>query len=746
MRKMNLIAMFVAVLPLSVMAQTERSVLEEVFVYGEKQQKKLSDIASSVQILDSKTLENSAIQDFNDVYAQIANVASLREGNETVFAIRGISIYGSQDNPRAYTSSVYVDDIPLNLSSIRFGGMDVWDAEQIEVFRGPQGTLQGRNSLAGAIFIKTKDPEYQWGGRAQAYYGSYGSKRLSFAGGGGIIDDVLAVRFTADGYDSDGYIDNVTRHEEDYAGFKRRSYRSKILFEPSDIVSMILTLGHLENDINSQPMSSHLNPYSRKAFSNDNDFNELSADSASLQMHIQLTDALKFSSISSLSKDKVHRYDDWDSTSIDFGYIDQNNKNELKTQELRLSFDYESVYGVTGLYLSDQKQHVSWTVDSLYPKSSVEQTALALLIANGATPVQANFIWSNIPSLIDIEGYNQADYETRNYAVFGEINIEQSEQILWTLGLRYEHEEQDYNQKVSNKVLTAVNTGNPLVDGAAAQLFNVLENAADTRRGVTYTAVLPKAAVQYFFNPRSSAAFSVQKGYRAGGSSASQLTGRLKDFDPEYTWNYELALRHRTEDQRTQFNTNVFYTDWRDQQVDVTISGDPRDTYTDNAGKSELYGIEFELKSRLARSWEMFAALGYVKTEFKEFTATEGFKVVADYKGHEFKDAPNVTAALGLMYSTGQGFYAQADVTAQNASYSNLQNTRKSDSRFLVNSKLGYRLGNINFALWVRNLLDREYTARSFKPQPIAELDGKAQDYTLTGSPRMFGLSVALDF
>lgn len=137
---------------------------EEVIVLGEKQEKNIQDLPSSVALITADQLSDSTIQDFNDVYARTANVVSLRSGNESLFAIRGISVQGLSDNPNSFTAGVTVDDVALDNLSIRYGTMGVWDIQQIEIFRGPQGTLQGRSSLAGAINIKTQDPTYEWGG------------------------------------------------------------------------------------------------------------------------------------------------------------------------------------------------------------------------------------------------------------------------------------------------------------------------------------------------------------------------------------------------------------------------------------------------------------------------------------------------------------------------------------------------------------------------------------------------------
>lgn len=722
--------------------------LEQIVVYGEKQDKNLQDVATSVQVIDSTAIEQSTMQDFNDVFARTANVASLREGNETVFSIRGISIYGLSDNPSAYTSSVYVDDVPLNMSSIRYGAMGLWDTQQIEVYRGPQGTMQGRNSLAGAIYIKTQDPSYEAGGHAQAYYGSDNTTRLSVAGGGAIIDDTLAFRLSVDDYQSDGYVNNTTRNEDDYAGFERRNYRAKLLFEPSDSVSTLLTLSHIESDVGDNPMARADNPFSFAAQSDYEGGHDVTTDLAALRINWQVNDALTLSSISSLSKDKDNRIDDYDSSALPLGYITQTNKNRLATQEFRLNFDAGNFYGVTGIYASDEKQQADWVVDSKYPKAGVEQTAYTLMMAPpsmgglGLSQGQADAVWGAIPDLIDLNAVNDSDYRTRNYAIFGEVNYTPSASWLLTLGARYDIEDQQRQQYVDNSVDTVVSSGDPMIDAVANGLLATFVGEESEDTDTDYKAFLPKASVQYFFTPDISTAFSVQKGYRAGGSSVSQISGQIKDFDPESTTNYELAFRNVLMGQRLFVNANIFYTDWKDQQVDVSTSGDARDTYIGNAGQSKLYGLEVELTARVAADWEVFANAGYVKTEFEEFMLNRGGGV-EDYKGNEFAGAPNITSTVGVVYQPLIGWFAQADATYQDEAYLDNANTREADSRTLVNAKFGYRWQQVSAYLWGRNIFDKQYIANSWEEEAAIPA---VQDYQMPGAPRSIGVSLAVDF
>ncbi len=623
---------------------------------------------------------------------------SLREGNESLFAIRGVSVQGLSDNPNTFTAGVYVDDVALDNLSIRYGAMGVWDVEQIEVYRGPQGTLQGRAALTGAVIVKTRDPEYDWGGDAQVYYGEYGTTRLSVAGGGALIDDQLALRVAVDDYQSDGYVDNITRNEDDYAGFDRRTYRAKLLFEPTALAPFraLLTVARTDNDQQSNPNARADDPFSFDALSDNDAYNEILNDSASLNMSWQFSESLKLTSISTYVEDEYDRLDDFDSTAEPLGVIDQTGGSQSYTQELRLNFNRGNWSGVAGLYYADNKRDTDWDLDTQYAKANVEGQAYGALAAFGVTGALADSIWNTIPDLIDIQQLYDSRYDIENTAVFGEVTWRPAEPWAFTLGARYDMEDQERDQATVTTVSTV--TGNTFADLLLGELANQL-NTEPENTETDYEAFLPKFAAQYYWTDELNTAFTVQRGYRAGGTSVNIASGEILAYDPEYTWNYELALRSTWWDNRATVNANLFYTDWKDQQVDVSPTGDPRDSYIGNSGESELYGIEIEANAFVTSELEVYGNIGYVETEFKEFTLNVGGSL-QDYSGNEFPDAPNLTAVLGANYRMLSGWFIGVDANYHDAPYLNNDNSLEADSRTLFNAKLGYEQERWSAYLW----------------------------------------------
>jgi len=724
--------------------------LEKVKVYGQKQIQNLQDTSASIGLITDEQIETSTIQDINDVFARTANISSLRGGNESVFAIRGVSIYGFTDNPASYTASVYVDETPMNITSIRYGSLGLWDIQQVESYRGPQGTLQGRNSLMGAIHLKTTDPTEEWGGKVQATAGSFDTYRLS-AAGGGALNDELAIRLSADNYQSDGYVDNVTRNDDEYAGFDRSAYRAKLKYTPKAFsnTTALLTLSHHDSKIGDQPMSRMDDPFSFEALSDHESTNQVKTDTANLKVDIALSDELSITSITAFTKDSYDRVDDYDSSADALGKIDQYNESDTISQELRLSFNVGNFSGVTGIYLSQTEDNAYWVVDSKYPKAYQQQTAYTAMMAPtsmggyGLDQATADAIWGAIPDFIDLTALNDSEYTTTNMAIFGDVNWQANDALRVTIGARYDNEKQDRDQLTDNSIQTVINSGSPAIDGSANALLGALASNSTKKSDTEYHAFLPKLSVQYFFNENLNTAFTVQQGYRAGGSSVSMVSGTIADFDPEFTTNYELSLRSQLFNGLLTANANAFYTDWKDQQVDVSLSGDSRDSVIGNAGESHLYGAELELSAYISSEIEVFTTLGYVKTEFDKFTQNVGGDL-QDYKGNEFAGAPNTTASLGAIYRSHQGIFASVDANYQNESYVDNANTesRKLDDRTIINTKIGYEALDYSVFLWVTNITDEEYLVNNWE----AQAGVSTQDTVQPGAPRVVGVTFASSF
>lgn len=732
-------------------AENETTELDQVKVYGQKQVKSLQDTTASIGLVTSEDIADSTMQDINDVFSRVANVSSVNGGNESIFSIRGVSIYGVSDDPVDYTAAVYVDEVAQSIDSIRWGAMGLWDVEQVEVYRGPQGTLQGRNSLIGAIHLKTVDPTFDYTGKAQASTGAFNTHRLSAAGGGGIAASDFAIRVSADKYQSDGYIENETRGEDDYAGFERSTYRAKMLYQPKAYSNLnaMFTVSRNESNIGDQPYASNDDPFKREAISDVETKNDTVTDAASLKINIGLAEGLELTSVSSVSSSEFDRLDDWDSSELNGGYIEQLNESESVSQEIRLSFNTGAFNGVTGVYYSKNKDDRAWDLEGIIPKTSVQQQAYAAMMGPteqgglGLDQTTADGIWATIGDTVSVVDVYDGGYETENVAVFADVNWLATDKVTLTAGVRYDSEEQDRSNSNVRSASATLNTASPYAP-YATQLLNGLAALGTSEEAVStdYEAFLPKVGVNYAITETISTGFTIQQGYRSGGSSVSLLSGETVDFDPEFTTNYELSLRSQFMNGAVTANANVFYTDWKDQQVDYSPSGDSRDTVIANAGESNLWGGELELNAFLTSSIQVFSSMGYVETEFEDFTATDTNGDLVNYKDNQFPDAPKYNASLGSTYRGFNGVFVTVDANYRSQSFTDVANNQdlKVDARTLVNTKVGYEAVDWSAYLWVTNLTDREYLTNVRQPNSVVE------DARVVGAPRMIGATFTAEF
>jgi len=333
------------------------------------------------------------------------------------------------------------------------------------------------------------------------------------------------------------------------------------------------------------------------------------------------------------------------------------------------------------------------------------------------------------PGAISVTQNTQFKLETENIAVFGEAEYALTSQLGLIFGGRYDYEEQTFSSTVNSAASVPVPPG-------------TLPPSQSLKTSTNYDAFLPKLGLVYDWTPDVSTSFTVQRGYRAGGSQQNTLTGVISEFDPEFTWNYELGFRSLLLDGRLTANANIFYTDWEDQQVNVQgPSGLSIDFQTVNAGKSQLYGGEFMLEYRPTPKWDLFASVGYTKTEFEEFIDNG-----VDLSGNEFPNAPEWTAAAGISHFFDSGWEAHTDVSFTDSSFSFADNNpaTSADSRFLVNARIGYRQDNWAVFAYVRNLLDEDYVTQA--TESAAGRVGLNTAKVRTGEPRTVGVFATANF
>ncbi len=810
-------------------AEAEREGLEVVVVTGEKVERSLQETITSVGLISGDQLEVDTIVSLSDAFDYIANV---NLGNtDGGFSIRGIpfdNLLGAGSSPLA---QIYVDDVTLGDQTTRFGAESVWDLAQIEVLRGAQSTVQGRNSLAGAIIIRTEDPTYEYTGKARAVYlnAAEGGDEYSYAlaFGGPLIADKLAFRVAGERRESDGFVSNPVTGQAGDDFYDQWQGRIKLLFEPIPEVRSLFTFSYVQarvasavSDRRSRDENGFVNftdvvpgnESLRLNFENVPDFNENTQFNYSLNTSWDVTDYLTLSSITTYSEARNDELLDTDGTNLDpaqfaDGPILINNPFDIPnvptsiprfepageqlevqtifTQEVTAYYNAGGRFrGLLGAYYVDAREDefnftpgiqtgiLGVVEDATRP--GVEATLINELGPLRGIPAPGNpvadippgpegdpffdaFIAGATDATVDVILANYSDIGTFialtsepldiiNYAFYFSGEFDVTSKLTVGFGLRYDREEQDEGLTLSGDTVGTPDPAAPFIpEGFSPALVPVVQGSlalvngffdatlaeASTSANQTFDAILPSGFVRYDIDDDRSVSFSIRRGYRSGGSDLNIPRQFVSQFDPEFTLNYELALRSFWFDRTLRVNANIFYTDWTDQQLVVGLSTLQQDEVGFNVGSSTLKGFEIDAVWQPFDFLSIQGVLGYTDTEFEDFDTSlaevlieaqnvtapiDLEETLAAFDGQEFGFAPNWSGAFRISYDGANGLFGVLGITYEGESFVNNANSGSptflnNDSRVLVNLTAGYTFRGVTLAFVGRNLFNEEFVA-----------------------------------
>lgn len=726
---------------------------EEIIVLGEKTERSLQDTVSSVAVTTAERIEEENIQSLHDVINRTPNVSQTY--GRTGFTIRGISEAGLSGG-NGGLATVYVDGAALPRDSLFSGPLNMWDVAQVEILRGPQSTLQGRNALAGAITVRSEDPTWDWSARGRTILSDADDRSFAFAGGGPLIDDVLAFRVAFEDRHSDGFIYNPTRGE-DADPSDVQVGRLKFLFTPLDDLTFRATYTHTESEQAYMFMYADTsNPDywdNRYNYADTRDFTDNISDFVTLEGVYDLSDTLSLTSVTAWSRvDDLNGYDG-DLTAAPLSFGTSATLTETLTQELRLNYDGPRLDGLIGVYFSNQD--IENQSQSLTLVPTPVETIAGLLTGFGFSDPDALFIanlYGAALPVIPVDFSSTAPSQVETIALFGDATFALTDRLSLLAGFRYDRE--DYTVES----LQQTNFVGALPDPAAAELmqpglgfvfdqlnmavlgFVASANGSAPQSTVEFEAFLPKLGLSYDWTDDITTSFVVQRGYRSGGSSINLARSSVVPYDPEFTWNYEFSFRSLWANRRLMLNANAFYIDWTDQQVSINLGLNDYDYQTENAGKSHLYGFEVELGYRPTDALDIYAALGYTRTEFDEFLIQGGgITPDQDLAGTEFHYAPHWTLSAGGTYHWANGLMWNVNANYRGEAFADIgenQQTWAIDARTVVNTKFGYDGERFGAYIFANNLFNEH-----FVQYPVW-----AENRAVLGDPRVLGIILEARF
>ena len=635
--------------------------LSPIVIEGGKIAREFIDTPASVGVVTGEDIETYGVDDLRDAFSRLGNVRWF-EGNRANagISIRGLSSEGvtepANNNP---VTSIIIDGATQSVESTRRGARGVWDIGQVEVFRGPQSTLQGRNSLAGAVILRTNDPTFFWEGQVQGILAQDDRRDGAFMLSGPLIPDELAFRISGEARRRDLEIEYNVPQAEELGEDRYRNIRGKLLLEPAGIpdLSVLVTASRTFD----KPGVRAVNRDENRTFEDRTFFQapttaveqrEATNNNYILEASYEFTDSILLRSISAIVNSDLEI-----STPAGFFFQrEENRKGKDFTQDVRLEIgeSEDTLSGVIGAFYGD------FTL----PRES-------LVTAGGA-------IFQRVDS--DNKFENKSIYADLRYRFFPD----------WSLlaGGRYT------NELVTNKSEGRFLFSDFSID--AQEEFNVF---------------LPKAGLVYDITDNQSIAITAQQGYRSGFTS--DVGGELNRVDPEFLWSYELAYRAQSDEGRWDFGATGFYYDYKDQQI-VVVRNAGTPLFTSrvvNAGSSSAFGAELQGRYGFDFGMDIYGSLGLLKTEFDDLKLSDDEE--DDLSGNEFPEAPAVTASFGASYRHHSGFFAAGDFSFTDSFFSigSIENDEQLevDSFWEVNLRAGYEMEYGSLTFFVDNVFDRDY-------------------------------------
>ncbi|MFB2752720.1 TonB-dependent receptor [Shewanella xiamenensis] len=683
--------------------------MEIMVVTADFRSASLEKMPSSITVIDAQQIQDESAQHFEDVMNSIANFNwSGGSSRPKYFQIRGV---GEQEQYQgAPNSSVgyIVDDI--DLSGI---GMvsSMYDLQQVEVLRGPQGTRYGANALAGLIYLKSNDPTDVFEHGAEVSLGNDDLQTFSGFSSGPLSDSgKLLYRVALQQHQQNGYRDNIYLNKEDTNGRDEFTGRAKLRWYATDDLQLDLTLLHADFDNGYDVWSLTNDP--TNTLSDQPGVDSQRTTGAGFKATYSGAEQFELTSLTSFANtDHHYSYDGdwanpeyWASKQCEEGgnvspcqydyFWDKTGQRKTLSQEFRLSS-------------TDQGRIFAGSTDWL----------LGVYAMNLKEDNQLYSEYNTWPDEV-----LDSEYEATNYAVFGQLDTDLGADYALSMGLRVERRNSHYSD-----------TNNDNFD------------PSETMWG-------GHIALSKVLNESHNVYARVARGYKAGGFNMTlpvELNDK-KEFDTETLYNYEIGLKSHWFEGLIDTNLALFYMDRQDQQV-AASQQDPNKPqrfilYTENAGSSNNYGAELDATWYATDNLQFYSSLGWLQTAYGNYQYQDKYGTDVDLTGRDLAHSPHLTYSLGGTYRANSGWFANVNMSGKSEFYYSDSNDSRSEPYTVVNARLGYEASAWSAYLWGRNLFDEEYGVRGFYFGNEPDNGWAEKQYIRYGDPRQIGVTLNVKF
>lgn len=656
------------------LAAAEDSVrwMEEVLVTARKRAELAQDVPISLSVFSGDELRQSGINRVGEL-ALFAPGLSFEEtyGRQLDRPVmRGMStiLSGTQieQNMAFYIDGVFV------AGAVSATTLD--DVERVEVLRGPQNALFGRTALSGAVNFITHKPSKEFEGRIKATIATHDEYRANVMLSGPLVEERLLFRLNAGYYTYGGEYKNTVTNKT-IGGEETKAVATQLQWQISENLSATAKVAYSEDDDEHPPIRLQDSSYNN-CFLNTPD--QYYCGKVKIFDEVALnTDAVDGGGL----RRKTWRTSlmiDWDFDSSRLTSITSYNDEELWAG---IDLDGTAINAINGFFQ---------TVDINNFEDFSQEVRLT-------SPAEARLRWMVGGYYYDFtqDGENikpqpgdKATDKTENYALFGQLQFDLSDVLTASAEMRA--------AKDKKSLIRA--------DGVVFR-----EN---------FTTLNPRLALEYKYRPEILLYATIAKGSKPGGfNSNASLPPELRSFDEERAWNYEAGLKGSWPERRLSYSLSAFYIDWTKQQLTSSFdnpNGRPI-IYTQNAGETEVSGIEAELSVQPVDAFYLRANYALVNAEFERFDVAEQAALTGDpsVAGNKTPRAPKHMASLSGTYSVPLGGdwqgYVHGDLTYESKRFAQVHNLAHSGDKVIASLHGGVESGNVGIDLWVKNLFNDKY-------------------------------------
>lgn len=678
----------------------EVSNLDTVTVTAQKTEESTQQIPMSISVLDEYFILDSSIENTNEISAYIPNLTTMISGSRDYFsriAIRGISNTGIGDPAVA----LYIDGI--SYADIYAFNSPLFDIERIEVLKGPQGTLYGKNTEAGVINIITKGPSDTLESNVKIELGNYKKKQITGSINIPILEDKLFLKLSALKSSRDGYIKNLDDNSR-IDSHDTLSFRSNLLLKANDNldVNMILGYNKLDDD-GGFPMT----PIDKETYKTDTGITNLNDFESSFN-HKGTSSSKNKTAVVKVNYRKnkydlvsVTAYRNMDNESTMDGdftptakYLGFNERESSSiNQEFRLSAkESESFKWLLGAYIHDEDKKA----------------------ATGYKYDQAYATYSNVP--LYSEDRMSANLDSLDMALFGQSTLKFLDNKLGvTAGVRYEKSKRTMDNRTHTFMGT--NTATPITG---------LER--------NDSVVLPKLSIDYDLNQNTMIYTTISKGYKAGGFSYAVDDLTLVEYKPEISKALEIGLKSNFPELGLMFNMSAFYTKVDDYQDRLQIN--PTTIVQSNATEVDIKGLEIESSYIINNNFTISGNFGLTDAKYGSYINPINQE---NYKDNKVSLIPEYDLNFALKYRNNSGIFANFEIQNTGEKYFDRLNSKKLDSFTVYNAKIGYEQEKWDLYLSVKNITDEEYFLDGY-------LAGNMGYMGTVGAPRTVSISYNIRF